>query len=196
MARVREAGMYERILDSAFQVFGERGFQATTIKDIAIGANISSGSIYTYFPDKEALFCATVSRGWQSFIDELEAIADRELDRAARVEALLDRGFHALSGAIPLIKGMLFDANRLNLVNSNLDRAVLAIEKLMAPDCERERLAWEEAGQRRRVISRMIILGVLCSAAIDGKPSPENIVERLREALGTLLSQAGIGARR
>jgi len=87
MARVREAGMEEKILDSAFTIFGEQGFMATTIKDIAAGAGISSGSIYTYFPDKEALFCAAVTRGWTCFIDELEKIDRRGLAKAERSHA-------------------------------------------------------------------------------------------------------------
>ena len=63
MARLRDEGMETRIIRSAMDVFGEQGFQATTLKDIAAGAGISTGSIYTYFKDKEALFQATVLYG-------------------------------------------------------------------------------------------------------------------------------------
>jgi AcrR family transcriptional regulator len=195
MARVREAGLEERILDSAFAVFGDRGFQATTIKEIAIGAGISSGSIYTYFPDKEALFRAAVTRGWESFIEELEAIGSGSLDRQARVSALLDRGFLALGGALPIIRGMFFDASRLNLIEANLDRVCRAIDRLMAPDRARGLDAgWEESRPRRLLITRILILGVLASAALVTKGSGLDMAERLREATASLLAQAGIGA--
>jgi AcrR family transcriptional regulator len=194
MARVREAGLEERILDSAFRVFGDQGLQATTIKEIAIGAGISSGSIYTYFPDKEALFRATVTRGWEGFIEELEAIGGGGLDRKARIEALLDRGFLALGGALPLIRGMFFDASRLNLIEANLDRVCGAIDRLMAPD---RGLgldgSWEESRPRRLLLTRVLILGVLASAALVTTGSGTDMVGRLREATGALLAQAGIG---
>jgi AcrR family transcriptional regulator len=197
MARVREAGMEDRILDSAFVVFGDQGFQATTIREIALGAGISSGSIYTYFPDKEALFRATVTRGWEEFIDELEAMGTADLGRAERIKLLLDRGFQALSAALPLIKGMFFDASRLNLIETNLDRVCLAIDRLMTPDAGSELEAnWESSRQRRLLITRVLILGVLASAALATKATGEEVVERLREATGVLLAQAGIGENR
>ena len=194
MARVREAGMEDRILDSAFKVFGERGLQATTIKDIALGAGISSGSIYTYFPDKEALFRAAVVRGWESFIDELESVCREGLGQKERIAALLDRGFGALSAALPLIKGMFFDASRLNLIQSNLDRVCLAIDKLLTPDgSSASRSEWDEARPKRILITRVLILGILASTALEAEPSPENIVEQLRAATAALLAGKGVG---
>jgi AcrR family transcriptional regulator len=198
MARVREAGMEEKILDSAFTIFGEQGFMATTIKDIAAGAGISSGSIYTYFPDKEALFCAAVTRGWTCFIDELEKIDRRGLAKAERSALLMDKGFSALRDALPLIRGMFFDASRLNLIEDNLSRVCLAIDSLLTPgDGEEMLFAWEASRPSRLLITRMIILGVLASVALVPQPAPEDIVDKLREATSSLLAQAqaGIGAR-
>jgi AcrR family transcriptional regulator len=193
MARLREAGMEDRILDSAFKVFGERGFLATTLKDIALGAGISSGSIYTYFSDKEALFCATVARGWEKFIVELESICREEPSREDRIAALLDRGFLALQEALPLIKGMFFDAIRLNLIESNLDRVCLEIDRLMAPEKENDlAAAWEEARSRRLLTTRVLILGVLASAAFIPQATPEETVERLRSATSALIARTGI----
>jgi AcrR family transcriptional regulator len=190
MARVREAGMEEKILDSAFRVFGEQGFATTTIKDIAAGAGISSGSIYTYFPDKEAVFRAAVTRGWTSFIDELQKIDRRGLAKAERSTLLLDRGFSALRAALPLIRGMLFDASKLNLIEDNLERVCLAIDALLAPDAgEAEREAWGASRERRLLIIRVLILGVLASAALVPQSSPIDITDRLREATSALLAQ-------
>jgi AcrR family transcriptional regulator len=194
MSRVREAGMEEKILDSAFRVFGEQGFAATTIKDIAEGAGISSGSIYTYFPDKETVFRAAVTRGWTSFIDELENIARQGLVRAERVALLFDRGFSTLHDALPLIRGMLFDASRLNLIEENLDRVCLAIDALLAPDEGDERRAvWETLREKRLLNTRVLVLGVLASVALMPQSSPGDIVDRLREATGALVDHAGRG---
>ncbi len=45
-----------QILEAAMKVFPEKGYQETTINDIAEEANISSSAIYLYFHNKEDLF--------------------------------------------------------------------------------------------------------------------------------------------
>ena len=52
MARTRDKEKPAQIIEAAFAVFGDVGYEATVIKDIAEKAGISSGAIYTYFSDK------------------------------------------------------------------------------------------------------------------------------------------------
>ena len=44
-----------QILDTALRLFRERGFEATTIRDIAGAAGLSLGAAYYYFKSKEAI---------------------------------------------------------------------------------------------------------------------------------------------
>ena len=44
------------ILDTALQLFSRQGYRATSIRDIAAKANVSTGSVYHHFKDKEELF--------------------------------------------------------------------------------------------------------------------------------------------
>ncbi len=60
----------ERILDAAGHLFSEKSFDGATTEEIAERAGVSIGSVYQYFPNKEALF---------------EAIADQYLARARAV---------------------------------------------------------------------------------------------------------------
>jgi AcrR family transcriptional regulator len=43
----------ERIIDAAFELFGERGFEGTTIAHIAEAADIAPRTFFSYFPSKD-----------------------------------------------------------------------------------------------------------------------------------------------
>lgn len=65
------------ILEASLEVFGEKGFHASRIDDVAERAGIAKGTVYLYFDSKEALFEA--------------AVRERFGDRAAELEALIER---------------------------------------------------------------------------------------------------------
>lgn len=58
----RAAERPAELLDSALAEFYARGFSATKIDDIARRAGVTVGTVYRYFPSKEALFHAVVER--------------------------------------------------------------------------------------------------------------------------------------
>lgn len=45
----------ERIVESAHELFTSKGFEETTTRDLARAAGIASGTLFNYFPSKEAL---------------------------------------------------------------------------------------------------------------------------------------------
>lgn len=49
-----------QIIEAALDVFGEHGLAAARLEDVARRAGVSKGTIYLYFPNKEALFCEMV----------------------------------------------------------------------------------------------------------------------------------------
>ncbi|WP_439496372.1 TetR/AcrR family transcriptional regulator [Bosea sp. (in: a-proteobacteria)] len=51
-----------QILDGAHEIFIARGFDAASMSDIAAAANVSKGTLYVYFEDKEHLFVALIER--------------------------------------------------------------------------------------------------------------------------------------
>ena len=53
-----KAARRELILEAARRAFAARGLRGTTIADIAEEAEIALGTIYLYFPSKEAVFAA------------------------------------------------------------------------------------------------------------------------------------------
>lgn len=69
----RSRARVELILDAAERTFGELGYGRTTTNHIADAAGISVGSLYRWFPDKEAIAAQLVDR----YLDELSERADR-----------------------------------------------------------------------------------------------------------------------
>jgi AcrR family transcriptional regulator len=58
----RSRATVERILDTAARIFDERGYRATTTNHVAEQAGVSVGSLYQYFPNKDALLVALAER--------------------------------------------------------------------------------------------------------------------------------------
>ena len=64
----------EGIEDSARELFITQGFHATSMRDIAKGAQVSLGNVYNYYATKDAIFESIINR-YQTVIDEkLKAI--------------------------------------------------------------------------------------------------------------------------
>jgi AcrR family transcriptional regulator len=58
-----------QLIDAALEVFGEHGLAGARLEDIAKRAGVSKGTIYLYFPNKEALFREMIR---QKVIEEIE----------------------------------------------------------------------------------------------------------------------------
>lgn len=57
----------QEIFDAALKLFGEKGYEKTTITDIAKTIGVAQGLCYRYFPSKEALFDSAI----EQYADEL-----------------------------------------------------------------------------------------------------------------------------
>lgn len=97
-----------RLLDAALELTREKGFEQTTVQEIAERAGLSTGSIYGNFKNRDELFMALAERQWgpvrpkyrpgASFADLMEATAAATLAamshrQPAAVGALTFRAF-------------------------------------------------------------------------------------------------------
>ena len=71
MARITKLPEERRkeIIDTAIKLFYEKGYEKTTISDIAKEINVAQGLCYRYFPSKEALFDCAIDQYAQSLAD-------------------------------------------------------------------------------------------------------------------------------
>ncbi len=115
--RVRMTGVQRRrqLLDIGRELFAERGFEATSIEEVAAHADVSKPVVYEHFGGKEGLYGAVVDREMQALLGRFTSALSapghpRELlERAALV--LLDYleedtdGFRVLTRDAPLTSG-------------------------------------------------------------------------------------------
>lgn len=76
-----------QLLDAAARLFAERGYQATTMRELANTAGILAGSVYHHFASKAALFAEVHREGFRELIGAVEAAVGREHEPWARLEA-------------------------------------------------------------------------------------------------------------
>src|SRR6266700_736064 len=85
------------IVKTAKRIFGERGFAAATMDDVAAGARVAKGAIYHHFPTKEALFEAVFEQVSRELVTEIDGITRAERDVLAAMAAGTQAYFAACS---------------------------------------------------------------------------------------------------
>lgn len=72
----------KRILDAASELFRKQGFEATTTRDIARAAKIAAGTLFNYFPTKEAIVSALAEAALVRARGETQADAAETLEES------------------------------------------------------------------------------------------------------------------
>jgi AcrR family transcriptional regulator len=66
----------QQILEASFAEFGEKGLGGARLDDIARRAGVSKGTIYLYFPNKEALFREMIRQTMVARLEEAQQALD------------------------------------------------------------------------------------------------------------------------
>ena len=94
------------IIESAVVLFASKGFAETTTADICQAAGISTGSLFHYFPSKQAVFYGIWELDRTEW-DEVFAAADADPDPWAALMAIVDK--LAADAAEPIMAGLLVE---------------------------------------------------------------------------------------
>ena len=66
-----------RLLDEAKRQIMQDGYESVTIRSIAKGCGVGVGTVYNYFPSKEALIATHLLEDWQCCLKSIQAASDR-----------------------------------------------------------------------------------------------------------------------
>jgi AcrR family transcriptional regulator len=153
----RSRDKVRRVLDAADELLAREGAAALVTTRVAEQAGIAVGSVYSYFPDKEAIAEALALRYWSSVTDSIAAVAEADVrkplaDPVAVVLYTVAAGFRGSAGFralwfSPLRSDRVRDATR-----ALRTEAGASVERLLA-------VHWPHAAAGERLIAaRMLVL--------------------------------------
>jgi len=93
MATAKAEETRDRILDAALRLFRERGFDETTMRDVATEAGVATGAAYYYYRSKEDLVMAFYLRTDEEARAIFEKAIASSKDLKKRIRAMIEGKF-------------------------------------------------------------------------------------------------------
>ncbi len=188
-------GTADRVLDAAMQAFGGRGYDATSLDDLAADLGIRKQSILYHFASKEILLAAVVDKAVGELTTVLWGVVANSDVGWDRVDAMV-RGVFRLAMRRPELLGLLREVTRLG--PPALNRATDSMEPLIKAATEWMREEMRE-GRVRESDPRLLAFSVYSTVmgvateievlrAVGVEPTLREAVLRRRELLRFLHS--------
>jgi len=86
----------QRILEAARQLLAASGYEASTTRDIADAAGIANGTLFNYFPNKEAILATLVAEAASGMHADFESLSPEEGSFEEHLFAFVAAGLRTL----------------------------------------------------------------------------------------------------
>lgn len=156
--RIRERKTrVQEIQKAAKEIFFQKGYQNSTVEEIAQRADISKGTIYLYFKNKNDLYVSLILPVTEKLNEDLKAFELNITQRRPKTCADLIRGFYEV-----FYKAYLYDSDALRVFQAfqlgNLFRG-------MSEEIYKEFLKYgkENFKMMRRICSKAIKIGLIAN---------------------------------
>lgn len=148
----------EQLIRAALEVFQEKGFHATTVRDIGRASGLTQGTIYNYVRSKEDILFLVCDRVIAEYISSMEQAVAATGDPAARLrEALrgVTRVMIEQSSAILLVyhESHNLDRRSLRSLLARVQGWINQFEELVAEGLGRERLSKTRRGLLTNIVT-------------------------------------------
>lgn len=78
------------IASDAIEVFSQKGYYNTNLKDIAKAAGMGRTSLYKYFRNKDEIYYYIVKRAYRCYNERVEHVQQLKMSNLERIEHLVD----------------------------------------------------------------------------------------------------------
>ncbi|SHN38528.1 DNA-binding transcriptional regulator, AcrR family [Duganella sacchari] len=89
-------GLRAELIEKSAQLFRTKGYDNTTVRDIAAATGIQAGSWFYHFKTKQEILAAIMEQGMQRSLAQIEEIAAQQLPPGAMLQRLVETHLHTL----------------------------------------------------------------------------------------------------
>jgi AcrR family transcriptional regulator len=189
IAAKRQTNRWPSLLDAAAAQFAERGYHATSIRDVAAATAMTPGAIYFHVASKQALLLAVYQEGVQRILDSVETAVAGERDPWMRLEkavaAHLQSILDASAFARVVIRILPNDAPEISAELTELrDRYEARLQRYFS--------AVTLPKDRDMTIARLALIGAMNWTPVWYKKGGKTLPMIARELLAPLRALAGV----
>ena len=123
----------DQILEAANECFTQLGIQRTSVQDVARMANVSRGTVYRYFEDRNVLITAAIEFGAQKFYQQVATAMAKKATLAEKVGAMAETHATILLEHRTRNRLMADDAELMRHMISDGDTAVRRTTEFLVP---------------------------------------------------------------
>lgn len=181
--QARSRARLGRILDAAEVVLEREGAEAFSTTAVARMAGVSVGSVYRFFPDKQAIVEALAIRYWSDFADLVAGVAEADAldpvaEPATAVIGVLAAGFRARPGFLALWYGGLRTERVRDRTRDARQAIATSIEQILG-------VHWPSAPQDERALTAQMVV-------LAGDGLLREAFRRDLDGDGELLDESGV----
>jgi TetR/AcrR family transcriptional regulator, cholesterol catabolism regulator len=182
--RTREAEIHE----AALALFRDKGYHATSMREIGLAVGLLKGSLYTYINRKEDLLVPIFERSTVPLVREMERIvSDAALDPREQLRQAVRMHVHEVADKLDVLTVFVSEWRQMSSESlAGLRAQTEHYVDLLAGIVERG----AEQGVFRPVDARMTVLGLIgmCNWMVrwyrpDGRLSPDQIADHFTDLL-------------
>jgi AcrR family transcriptional regulator len=182
------------ILDAADHLFFTKGYEATTISDIAQKMGVAQGMLYYYFKSKEEVLETLLDRHAAALISEIKNIHCLSNTPSEKISLMVNTALHTASYKDGLLLNMLYDIQNLQLKEKLFRQLELALSPWLLKTVE-DGIATQDfcVSHPPTAVDYILVIADFLCEALYQKTAADILSFRLKMA-ETLIEKA-LGAR-
>jgi len=199
-SQIRTERLIDRLLEAANQFFMEKGFEATSMGEIAKHAHASKETFYRHFPTKEELFQAALLRRAEQIATEFGSVllsqAPPEIALAKFGQVVLERLL--TPEAMSFRRVMMMESVRFPELHKSLHargpaRVNTALAHYLEDQVSKGRLRQMNSTVAARQFFDLVAADMTIEASVHSMPKPttSEMQQRVKEALDCFLHGYG-----